>query len=101
MKTREQIIIDIYNKDYPKKAWHRKKDSLYEDYCQYMYLLLAEMREDKLQYLYNRGELDDYFYQICWNQSLPNSKFFNDLYGRLETTQLKEEYTEDDTSSEE
>ena len=101
MKTKNQMITEIYNKNYPMKAWHRKKDSTYEDYCQYMYLLLTEMPEDKLLTLYERGELDDYFYQMCWNQSLPNSKFFKDLYGKLETIELKEEYTEDDTSSEE
>ncbi len=100
--TRNEIIEEIFKKQYPKKAWYGKKDSTFKDYQQEMYMILLEMPEDKLKNMYENGELDNYFYRICWNQTNKNSKFKRDLYGKIEWIPLNEDITEyDDNSGEE
>lgn len=97
MKSRNEIVMEIYCKDYPSKAWRKLKDSTYEDYKQEIYLILLEMPENKLQKLYSNGELDDYFYSICKYQAAPQSQFHKMLFGKLKTQPLVNFYKDDNS----
>lgn len=50
------------------------------DYVQEMYLILLEMSDDKLQGLYERKELSDYFSKICLNQITNRKSKFHKIY---------------------
>lgn len=55
------------------------------DYIQEMYLILLEVPDDKLQGLYERKELPNYFSQICLNQITNHHSKFNKKYQTYNT----------------
>lgn len=82
---RNKIIEIIYKQSIPEKLankmWRRFRLNIDKfDYIQEMYLILLEIKEDKLIDLYGQGKLDDYFAQICLNQLTRRSSNFHKKY---------------------
>jgi predicted phosphoadenosine phosphosulfate sulfurtransferase len=61
-----------------KKRFKYKMDRY--DYIQEMYLILLEMKEEKLTDLYLKGELPDYFGRICITQLCVHKSAFHNKY---------------------
>jgi len=83
--TNSKIVEVIMKECIPEKLANKfnkrfkyKMDKL--DYIQEMYLILLEMKEDKLTSLYLKGELPDYFSRICINQITNHSSAFHNKY---------------------
>ena len=90
----QEIFDSIYRLKLPEKIgkrfWSRLKQYWdYDDYVQEMYLILLELPEEKVNSLFYRGELADYFSKICFTQITNNSSYFHRLIeGRLETISI-------------
>ena len=90
----QEIFDSIYRLKLPEKIgkrfWSRLKQYRdYDDYVQEMYLILLELPEEKVNSLFYRGELADYFSKICLTQITNNSSYFHRLIeGRLETISI-------------
>lgn len=93
--NKTQIIEKIYEKKIPESAWHRPKDSLFEDYRQEMYLLILEMPDERFFDLVSRNKLENYFYRMCRLQAGNKSLFRDKMFGRLKTRSLSENFNYD------
>lgn len=89
-----EIFDSIYRLQLPekigKRMWSRFKQYRdYDDYVQEMYLILLELPDEKVNSLFYRGELPDYFSKICFRQIANDSSYFHRLIdGRLETISI-------------
>lgn len=82
---KNDIYIKIMKLCIPEKMANKFNDRFKNtqdryDYVQDMYLILLEIPEDKLQGLYERKELPDYFSQICLNQITNRKSKFHKTY---------------------
>lgn len=90
--TKNEIITEIYNSNIvvklAKKYGSYIKDYNIDDFCQEIYLILAEMPDDKLINLYNTKQLDFYIISIIRNQATNDISTFNKTYNPKNITHL-------------
>lgn len=87
---RNKIVEEMYVKAIPEKianTYYTKFTQPYDrdDYVQEMYLILLQLDQDKLIQLYEKKQLEYYFYKVCRNQ-LVN---YNSEFHRLMQSKIK------------
>lgn len=85
----EQIIEYLQRLKIPEVVWRYNDHSLLKDFSQFCYLQLLENPPEKLQILYEEGNIANYFFILCKRQSQQGSHFW-----RLYKSKIKLEYYE-------
>lgn len=82
---RNRIIEDIRKRCIAEKMANKFQDRFSntmdkDDYVQEMYMILLEMSDKKLEALYEKKEIFDYFSRICLNQMVNRKSNFHRKY---------------------
>lgn len=75
--TAQEAISYLYQFDIPSKFRSVVPARIFSDYVQHCYLELYNVKEERLQAMFESGRLQGYFFRLCKRQANnPRSKFY-------------------------